>query len=83
MNQQPEKIVSISLYDVMNGLKGMLSNELHGKILDELELRRAIPNLLKDDKKRVDYDPNNGNQHIYISDPKYPITVTHIKKETV
>lgn len=81
MNNEPEKVIRIALDDYLSALKGRISSETLGKVEDEL--KRDIPNLLKDDKKRVEYNPNNSNQHAYILDPKHDVTVTRIKSEVL
>lgn len=78
MQQQPKKIIKIAFDDYLKALEHNVSAETLGKVRDELDKKRAIPNMLKDEKRRVAYDKNNQNQHAFIIDPSHPIVVTHI-----
>lgn len=81
MNGGPKKVIKIALDDYIRGLRGIVDSETAGKIEDSL--KRHIPNNLKDEKKRVRYDSNNANQHVFIYDPVHPVTVTHIQENEV
>lgn len=78
MNGQPKKIIRIALDDYIKGLEGRISAETLGKVKDEL--KRDLPNMLKDEKKHVAYNKGNSNQHAHLFDPHHPITVTHIEE---
>lgn len=83
MHNAPKKLVRIAADDYIAGLTGILSAETLGKVADELTRQRILPNMLKDEKKRIAYDPKNDQQHIFIADPKHEIKVIKISEEVL
>jgi hypothetical protein len=71
----------MALDDYVMGLSGVVSETIIGQIKDELIQKKMLPNLLKDDKKHVAYDKNNARLHVFIVDPKHPITVIRTETE--
>lgn len=79
-----EDIYRIAWDDYLLALEGNISQETLGKVKDELlKQNNTIPNLLKDEKKRVVYDRQNVRQHALIVNPSHKITVMRIRNEEI
>ena len=79
MKNGPEKIIVIALDDYLRALEPKLKATTFGILKDELS--QSIPNMLKDESKRVKYDSNNQAQHVSIFDPEHEVKVIRIKEE--
>lgn len=81
MNGTPQKLIRIAADDYISGLRGLISAETLGRVTDELTKARVLPNMLKDESKRIRYDARNDQQHIFITDPSHEVKVIKISEE--